>query len=71
MLSSLEPEYVALYDTWTKFFFVQMIMEFLGQPVEYTIKAYCDNVGPIYIAYTEKISRRKKYVDMTTHFFRS
>ena len=45
-----------------------MIMEFLGQPVEYPIKVYCDTVGAIYLAYNEKISRRTKHVDTRTHF---
>ena len=47
-----------------------MIMEFLGHPVEYPIKVYYDNVGAIYLAYNEKISRRTKHVDTRTHFVR-
>ena len=47
-----------------------MIMEFLGQLVEYHIKVLCDNVGAIYLACNEKISRRTKYIDTRTHFVR-
>ena len=45
-----------------------MIMEFLVKPVEYAIKVYCDNVGAIYLAYNEKISRRTKHVGTRSHF---
>ena len=69
-LSSTEAEYVALSEICTEILFVRMIMEFLGQPVEYPIKVYCDNVGAIYLAYNEKISRRTKHVDTRTHFVR-
>ena len=47
-----------------------MIMEFLGQPVEYPIKVHCDNVGATYLAYNEKISRRTKNVDARMHIVR-
>ena len=45
-------------------------MSFFGQPVEYPIKVYCDNVGAIYHACNEKISRKTKHVDTRTHFVR-
>ena len=47
-----------------------MIMEFLGQPLAYPTKMYCDNVGAIYLSYNEKISRRTKHVDTRTYFVR-
>ena len=37
-LSSTEAEYVALSEICTEILFVQMIMEFLGQSVEYPIR---------------------------------
>jgi len=48
-----------------------MMMEFLGEKVKYPITVYCDNVGAIYLAYNEKISRRTKHVDTRTHFVRN
>ena len=59
---------MALSEICTEILFVQMIMEFLGQPVEYHIKAHCDNVGAIYLACNKKILRRTKHVDTRTHF---
>ena len=44
--------------------FVQMIMEFLGQTVEYPIKVYCDNMSWV----QQKISRRTQHINMSTHF---
>ena len=62
-ISSTEAEYVALSEIWTEILFVRMVMEFLGQPVEYPLNVYFDNVVPIYLAY--------KDVDTSTHFVRS
>jgi len=70
-LSSTEAEYVALSEICSEILFVQMIMEFLGEKVEYPITVYCDNIGAIYLAYNEKISRRTKHVDTRTHFVRN
>ena len=65
---SKEAEYVALSEICTEILFVRMIMIFLKQHVEYPIKVYCYNVGAIYLAYNEKVSRRTKHVDTRTHF---
>ena len=48
-----------------------MIIEFLGRPVEFQIKVYCDNLSAIYLAHNEKILRRTKHTDTRTHFLRS
>ena len=47
-----------------------MIIEFLGQSVEYPMKVVCDNVGAIYLAYYGRISRRTKHVDTRTNLIR-
>ena len=47
-----------------------MILEFLGEKIEYLITVYCDNVGAIYLAYSAKVSNRTKHVDTRTHFVR-
>ena len=47
-----------------------MIKEFLVQLVEYTIKVCCDNAGPIYLAYNERIPSISKHVDTRAHFVR-
>ena len=47
-----------------------MILEFLGEKIQYPITVYCDNIGAIYLAYNAKISNRTKHVDTRTHFVR-
>ena len=47
-----------------------MILEFLGEKIEYPIPVYCDNVGTIYVAYNAKISNRTKHVDTRRHVVR-
>ena len=47
-----------------------MILELLGERIEYPITVYCDNVGAIYFGYNAKISKRTKHVDTRTHFVR-
>ena len=47
-----------------------MIVEFLGEKIEYPITVYCDNVEAINFAYNAKISNRTKHVDTRTHFVR-
>ena len=67
-LSSTEAESVPLSET--EILFLRMIIEFLGQSVEYLFKMYCNNVGPIYHSSNEKISKRTKHADTRTHFVR-
>ena len=45
-----------------------MIIEFLGEKIEYPITVNCDDVGAIYLAYNAKISNRIKHVDTRSHF---
>ena len=47
-----------------------MIIEFLGEKIEYHITLYCDIIGAIFLAYHAKISNRTKHVDTRTHFVR-
>ena len=67
-LSSTEAKYVALSEICCEILFVKMILEFLGEKIEYPITIYCDNIGVIYLAYNAKISNRTKHVDTRTHF---
>ena len=69
-LSSTGAEYVALSEICTEILFLRMIKEFLVQLVEYTIKVCCDNAGPIYLAYNERIPSISKHVDTRAHFVR-
>ena len=54
-LSSTEAKYVTLSEICCKLLFVKMILEFLGEKIEYPITIYCDNVGAIHLAYNSKI----------------
>ena len=69
-LSSTGAEYVALSEICTEILFVGMIMEYLGQLVEYPIYVDFGNVVAIYLTCNEKISRRTKDVDTRTNFVR-
>ena len=70
-LSSTEAEYLALSEICSEILFVRMIIEFLGEKVKYPITGHCYNVGAIYLAYNEKISRRTKHVDFRKNFVRN
>ena len=61
---------MALSEICCEILFVKMILEFLGEKIEYPITVYCDNVGAIYLAYNAKISTRTKHVDTRIHFVR-
>ena len=65
---STEAEYVALSEICREILFVKMILEFLGEKIEYPITLFCDNVGATYLAYNAKISNRTKHVDTRRHF---
>ena len=48
-LSSTEAEYVVLSGISCKILFIKMILEFLGEIIEYLISVYSDNVGASYL----------------------
>ena len=47
-----------------------MILEFLGEKIEFPITVYFVNVGAINLAYNAKVSNRTKHVDTRTHIGR-
>ena len=59
-LSSTEAKYVALSAICCEILFVKMILEFLGEKIEYPITVYYDNVSAIYLACNAKISNASK-----------
>ena len=69
-LSSTEAEYMALCEICCKILFVKMILEFLGEKIEYPITVYAYYEGAIYLAYNAEIAKRTKHVDTMTHFVR-
>ena len=65
-LSSTEAEYVVLSGISCKILFIKMILEFLGEIIEYLISVYSDNVGASYLVWNVKISNRTQVLNCTS-----
>ena len=69
-LSSTKAVYVALSEICCEILFIKIILEFLGEKIEYPITVYCNNVGAIYVACNAKILNRTMYINTRTQVVR-
>ena len=69
-LSLTKAEYVAISKLCAELLFVRMILEFLGENINYPIIVRCNNFGSIFLAHNTKTSHRTKHVDTRYYFVR-
>ena len=71
VLSTTEPEYVALSEVVKEIKFVYQLLESMDVKVPLSIKVRVDNIGAIWLANNSGASERMKHVDTRAHFVRA
>ena len=59
---------MAVLELCTEILFVQQILEFLGEKVDYSIIMNMDNQGTVFLAHNDGASMRMRHIDVRYHF---
>lgn len=62
-ISSIEAEYVAVFELCKELMFIRMVLTFLGVRIKLPMIVHCDNIGAIFLSYNAKVSQRTKHID--------
>ena len=71
VLSTTEPEYVAISKVVKEIKFINQLLESMDVKVTLPIKVRVDNIAAIWLANNSGVSERTKHVDTRAHFVRT